>query len=83
MAGTLRAGFGAEAIKLELPGTADGLRGFPPFKEGESLWRKAANRGKYHGTLDLRTPEGAKLFLEMVAGVDMLIENFRPGTLGL
>lgn len=81
MAGSLLADFGAEVIKLELPGVGDGLRGFPPFKEGKSLWWKVTNRGKYHGTLDLRTPEGAKLFLDLVAQVDVVIENFRPGTL--
>lgn len=81
MAGSLLADFGAEVIKLELPGAGDGLRGFPPFKEGKSLWWKVTNRGKYHGTLDLRRPDGAKLFLELVSQVDVLIENFRPGTL--
>lgn len=81
MAGTLLADFGAEVIKLELPGAGDGLRGFPPFKDGKSLWWKVTNRGKYHGTLDLRLPEGARLFLDLVSQVDVLIENFRPGTL--
>lgn len=81
MAGSLLADFGAEVIKLELPGVGDGMRGFPPFKEGKSLWWKVTNRGKRHGTLDLRKPEGAKLFLQLVAQTDVLIENFRPGTL--
>ncbi|WP_028956941.1 CaiB/BaiF CoA-transferase family protein [Sulfitobacter sp. 20_GPM-1509m] len=81
MAGTLLADFGAEVVKLELPGVGDGLRGFPPFKEGKPLWWKVTNRGKYHGTLDLRKDEGAKLFLELVSKTDVLIENFRPGTL--
>lgn len=81
MAGSLLADFGAEVIKLELPGVGDGLRGFPPFKEGKSLWWKVTNRGKRHGTLDLRTPEGGKLFLDLIAQTDVLIENFRPGTL--
>jgi len=81
MAGTLLADFGAEVIKLELPGAGDGLRSFPPFKDGKSLWWKVTNRGKYHGTLDLRKPEGAALFLDLVAEADVVIENFRPGTL--
>ncbi len=81
MAGSLLADFGAEVIKLELPGLGDGMRGFPPFKEGKPLWWKVTNRGKRHGTLDLRQPEGAALFLELVAQCDVLIENFRPGTL--
>ncbi|SME89343.1 Crotonobetainyl-CoA:carnitine CoA-transferase CaiB [Tistlia consotensis] len=81
MAGTLMADFGAEVIKLELPGLGDGLRGFPPFREGKSLWWKVTNRGKYFGALDLRTPEGRALFLRLVAKSDVVIENFRPGTL--
>ena len=81
MAGTLMADFGAEVVKLELPGLGDGLRGFPPFREGKSLWWKVTNRGKYFGTLDLRTDEGRTLFLRMVAKSDVVIENFRPGTL--
>lgn len=81
MAGTLMADFGAEVVKLELPGLGDGLRGFPPFREGKSLWWKVTNRGKYFGTLDLRVPEGKELFLRMVAKSDVVIENFRPGTL--
>ena len=81
MAGSLLADFGADVVKLELPGVGDGLRGFPPFKEGKSLWWKVTNRGKRHGTLDLRKPDGAKLFLDLLANTDVLIENFRPGTL--
>ncbi|MBR9865008.1 MAG: CoA transferase [Rhodobacteraceae bacterium] len=81
MAGSLMADFGADVVKLELPGVGDGLRGFPPFKENKSLWWKVTNRGKRHGTLDLRKPDGAKLFLDLVAQSDVLIENFRPGTL--
>ncbi|QTL03734.1 CoA transferase [Aquabacter sp. L1I39] len=81
MAATLMADFGAEVIKLELPGLGDGLRGFPPFKEGKPLWWKVTNRGKHFGTLDLRRPEGRELFLRMVARCDVVVENFRPGTL--
>lgn len=81
MAATLMADFGAEVIKLELPGLGDGLRGFPPFKEGKPLWWKVTNRGKYFGALDLRKPEGRDLFLRMVAKSDVVVENFRPGTL--
>lgn len=80
-AGTLLADFGADVVKLELPGTGDGMRGFPPFKEGKSLWWKAANRGKQFGTLDLRKLEGAEILLKMLPEFDVLIENFKPGTL--
>lgn len=81
LAGTMLADFGAEVVKLELPGIGDGLRGFPPFREGKSLWWKVTNRGKFFGTLDLRQPDGKDLFLRMVAKSDVVIENFRPGTL--
>ena len=81
MAASLLADFGAEVIKLELPGVGDGLRGFPPFKDGKPLWWKVTNRGKRFGTLDLRRPEGKDLLLRLIAGADVLIENFRPGTL--
>lgn len=81
LAGTMLADFGAQVVKLELPGIGDGLRGFPPFREGKSLWWKVTNRGKFFGTLDLRQPDGKELFLRMVAKSDVVIENFRPGTL--
>lgn len=81
LAATLLADFGAHVVKLELPGVGDGLRGFPPFREGKSLWWKVTNRGKYFGTLDLRKADGKELFLRMVAKSDVVIENFRPGTL--
>lgn len=80
-AGTLLADFGADVTKLELPGTGDGMRGFPPFKDGKSLWWKATNRGKQFATLDLRKEDGAALFLKMLPHFDVLIENFKPGTL--
>ncbi len=80
-AGTLLADMGADVVKLELPGIGDGMRGFPPFKDGKSLWWKAANRGKQFGTLDLRKKEGAELLLKMLPEFDVLIENFKPGTL--
>lgn len=81
MAATLLADFGAEVIKFELPGIGDGLRGFPPFKDDKPLWWKVTNRGKYFATLDLRKPEGKDLFLKMVADADVVVENFRPGTM--
>ncbi|WP_306005056.1 CaiB/BaiF CoA transferase family protein [Aquicoccus porphyridii] len=81
MAATMMADFGAEVIKLELPGVGDGLRGFPPLKEQKSLWWKVTNRGKFFGTLDLRSNDGKDLFLKLVAQSDVVVENFRPGTL--
>lgn len=80
-AAALLADYGAEVLKLELPDVGDGARDFPPFKDGKSLWWKVINRNKNFATLDLRQKEGAALFLKLVAQNDVLIENFRPGTL--
>jgi len=81
LAATLLADYGAEVLKIEMPGQGDGIRSFPPFKDGKPLWWKAANRNKKFATLDLRTPEGLALFKQMLPRFDVLIENFRPGTL--
>ncbi|MDP9917422.1 crotonobetainyl-CoA:carnitine CoA-transferase CaiB-like acyl-CoA transferase [Variovorax boronicumulans] len=78
---TLLADYGADVLKLELPGKGDGMRAFPPLKDGKSLWWKAAQRGKRHGTLDLRKAAGRALFKRLLPQFDVLIENFRPGTL--
>ena len=80
-AATLMSDYGAEVVKLELPGKGDGMRAFPPIKDGHSLWWKSAQRGKQHVTLDLRRPEGVALFKRLLPEFDVLIENFRPGTL--
>ncbi|WP_440640966.1 CaiB/BaiF CoA transferase family protein [Bradyrhizobium sp. PUT101] len=80
-AATLLADYGADVLKIEMPGHGDGVRSFPPFKDGKPLWWKAANRNKKFATLDLRTPEGLALFKQLLPRFDVLIENFRPGTL--
>lgn len=79
-AASLLSDYGAEVVKLELP-SGDGARGFPPTKEGAPLWWKVINRNKRLGTLDLRKPEGRELLKQMLPDFDVLIENFRPGTL--
>jgi crotonobetainyl-CoA:carnitine CoA-transferase CaiB-like acyl-CoA transferase len=81
LAATLLADYGADVLKIEMPGRGDGVRTFPPFKDGQPLWWKTANRNKKFATLDLRTPEGVALFRRMLPRFDVLIENFRPGTL--
>lgn len=78
---TLCADHGAEVIKLELPDGSDALRGLQPVKNGNPLWWKVANRGKKGITLDVRKPLGRELFLELIPRFDVLIENFRTGTL--
>lgn len=55
-AATLLADYGADVLKIELPGHGDGVRSFPPFKDGKPLWWKATNRNKKFATLDLRSP---------------------------
>jgi len=73
--------FGAEVVKAELPGGGDALRGMPPHKEGKSLLWKAVNRNKRAITLDLRKPAGQDLFKRLLPHFDVLVENYRPGTL--
>jgi len=82
-AAALLADFGAEVIKLSLPASAgeDPLRGMPPHKDGKPLIWKVTNRNKRSITLDLRKPDGRALFLRLLAQCEVLIENFRPGTL--
>lgn len=81
LAAGLLADFGAEVLKVEMPGKGDGLRALRPHKDGVSLWAKVVNRNKQGITLDLRTPEGADLVKRLVADCDVLVENFRPGTM--
>ena len=78
---TLCADQGAEVVKLELPDGSDALRGLQPVKGPLSLWWKVANRGKRGVTLDVRHPEGRALLLKMLPTFDVLVENFRTGTL--
>ena len=77
----LLADMGAEVIKLEIPGRGDDSRQFPPFKDGESLYYVNLNRGKRSITLNLKHEEGRRIFIELVKQSDVLIENFRPGTM--
>jgi len=77
----LLADMGADIIKLEIPGRGDDSREFPPFKEGESLYYVNLNRGKRSITLNLKHPRGLGVFKELVKHCDVLLENFRPGTM--
>lgn len=80
-ASTLLADLGAEVLKVELPGQGDALRDLAPHKEGVPLWWKVTNRNKRGITLDLRREEGRELLGRFLPGCDVLVENFRPGTL--
>lgn len=75
------ADLGAEVIKIEIPGTGDDTRKFPPFKNGESLYYCNINRNKKGVTLNLKKPEGKELFKEMVKNADVVVENYRPGVM--
>ncbi|MHA7681066.1 CaiB/BaiF CoA transferase family protein [Cupriavidus sp. PET2-C1] len=80
-ASTLCADMGADVVKLELPDGTDPLRGLAPVKGDLPLYWKVTNRGKRGITLDVRKPEGRALFLKMLPRFDVLVENFRTGTL--
>lgn len=80
-AAALCADLGAEVVKLELPDGSDPLRSLAPVKDGLPLYWKVTNRGKKGITLDVRKPQGRALFLELVGSFDVLVENFRAGTL--
>lgn len=75
------ADMGADVIKIEMPGRGDDSRWFPPFKDGESLYYINLNRGKRSVTLNLKHPEGKRIFKRLVKRCDVLLENFRPGTM--
>ena len=79
--GMLLADMGAEVIKLEIPGRGDDSRQFPPFIGDESMYYVNLNRGKKSITLNLKTYEGKEVFRELVRECDILLENFRPGTM--
>ncbi|MFJ6668585.1 CaiB/BaiF CoA transferase family protein [Streptomyces sp. NPDC091383] len=81
MAATLLGDFGAEVIKVEHPGRPDPSRGHGPAKDGVGLWWKVLGRNKRAITLDLSRPGGRATLLRLAATADVVIENFRPGTL--
>ena len=80
-AGMLLGDFGADVIKIEHPRRPDPARGHGPSREGEGLWFKSLARNKRLLTLDLSKPEGAAIFLRLIERSDVVLENFRPGTL--
>ncbi|MDT0345132.1 CaiB/BaiF CoA transferase family protein [Streptomyces litchfieldiae] len=81
LAATMLGDFGAEVIKVEHPRKPDPSRGHGPSKDGVGLWWKLLGRNKRNVTLDLSSPGGREVLLRMAAESDVVIENFRPGTL--
>ena len=73
--------FGADVIKIEPPGAGDPLRNWRLIKDGTSVWWQVQSRNKRSIALDLRSVEGQDIARRLIADADVLIENFRPGTL--
>lgn len=73
--------FGADVIKIENPRSGDNMRGHGYEKNGVPLWWKEVSRNKRTVAIDLHTDNGAEIFRSLVATADILVENFRPGTL--
>ncbi len=73
--------FGAEVVKIEHPAKPDPARGHGASKDGVGLWFKTLARNKRLITLDLSHPDGREIFLRLAADADVVIENFRPGTI--
>jgi formyl-CoA transferase len=79
--GSMLAGFGADVIKIEKPKTGDPLRVWRKLHNGSSLWWVSMGRNKKSITLDMTRPEGQAIAKRLAAKVDILLENFKPGTM--
>jgi formyl-CoA transferase len=80
-AGKTLGDFGADVIKIEPPGAGDPLRNWRLVKDGTSVWWQVQSRNKRSIALDLRSAEGQDIARRLIAQADVLVENFRPGTL--
>ncbi|MBP6020332.1 MAG: CoA transferase [Burkholderiaceae bacterium] len=80
LAATQLADFGADVIKIEMPGIGDSIRQWAPIKEDRSLWWKVIGRNKRLVTLKLSDVEGQEIFRDLIRSADILIENYKPGT---
>ena len=80
-AGKTLAEFGADVIKIEPPGSGDPLRNWRLIQDGTSVWWQVQSRNKRSIALDLRSAEGQDIARRLISQADVLIENFRPGTL--
>jgi CoA:oxalate CoA-transferase len=75
------ADLGADVIKIEQPDGGDDARGYGPFLNGESVYFMSLNRNKKSLTLNLKKPAGKEVFLKLVQEADVVLENYRPGTM--
>lgn len=73
--------FGADVVKIEAPGAGDPLRNWRLIKNGTSVWWQVQSRNKRSVALDLRQQEGQDIARRLIAEADVLVENFRPGTM--
>ena len=73
--------FGADVVKIEPPGTGDPLRNWRLLQDGTSVWWQVSSRNKRSVALDLRAAEGQDIARRLISEADVLVENFRPGTL--
>lgn len=80
-AARLLAEFGAEVIKIEQPGSGDPLRSWRKLHQGTSLWWYLQSRNKKSIAIDLKSPQGRDIARRLAAQADVVIENFKPGTL--
>jgi CoA:oxalate CoA-transferase len=79
--GMILADMGANVIKVEARGKGDDSRAYPPFVKGESAYYMSLNRGKRSMTLNLKSPDGKQILKDLVKKADVLVENFRGGTM--
>lgn len=75
------ADLGADVLKIERPGTGDDSRSFGPYVHGESGYFMSINRNKKSMTLNLKTERGRDIFKQLIPSFDVVVENFRPGTM--
>ena len=75
------ADMGADVIKIEQPGRGDDARGMGPYQNEESIYFITNNRNKKGVTLNLKSPKGKEIFLDLVRNADVVMENYRPGTM--
>ncbi|WP_408072605.1 CaiB/BaiF CoA transferase family protein [Butyrivibrio sp. JL13D10] len=79
--GSILGDFGADIIKIEVPGKGDDARGYGPYRNGESMYFANLNRNKRGITLNLKSEKGKDIFRKLVEKADVLLENYRPGVM--